>query len=55
MRIAVVGATGRIGAKLTENLLAKGHSVKAAFERRARPRCTCRERSRTVPWQLRHR
>ncbi|EHH03527.1 NmrA family protein [Agrobacterium tumefaciens CCNWGS0286] len=28
MRIAVVGATGRIGAKLTENLLAKGHSVK---------------------------
>ncbi|MGP4692519.1 NmrA family NAD(P)-binding protein [Agrobacterium cavarae] len=29
MRIAVVGATGRIGTKLTENLLAKGHSVKA--------------------------
>lgn len=29
MRIAVVGATGRIGAKLTENLLAGGHSVKA--------------------------
>jgi uncharacterized protein YbjT (DUF2867 family) len=29
MRIAVVGATGRIGAKLTANLLAKGHSVKA--------------------------
>lgn len=29
MRIAVVGATGRIGAKITENLLAKGHSVKA--------------------------
>lgn len=29
MRIAVVGATGRIGAKLTENLLASGHSVKA--------------------------
>lgn len=29
MRIAVVGATGRIGAKLTEKLLAKGHSVKA--------------------------
>lgn len=29
MRIAVVGATGRIGAKLTEDLLAKGHSVKA--------------------------
>lgn len=29
MRIALVGATGRIGAKLTENLLAKGHSVKA--------------------------
>ncbi|TBN19653.1 nucleoside-diphosphate sugar epimerase [Agrobacterium cavarae] len=29
MRIAAVGATGRIGAKLTENLLAKGHSVKA--------------------------
>ncbi|MGF6230789.1 uncharacterized protein YbjT (DUF2867 family) [Inquilinus ginsengisoli] len=29
MRIAVVGATGRIGAKLTENLLAKGHAVKA--------------------------
>ncbi|MBW6425650.1 NmrA family NAD(P)-binding protein [Rhizobium sp. XQZ8] len=29
MRIAVVGATGRIGARLTENLLAKGHSVKA--------------------------
>ncbi len=29
MRIAVVGATGRIGAKLTENFLAKGHSVKA--------------------------
>lgn len=29
MRIAVVGATGRIGAKLTENLLAKGHSIKA--------------------------
>jgi uncharacterized protein YbjT (DUF2867 family) len=29
MRIAVVGATGRVGAKLTENLLAKGHSVKA--------------------------
>ncbi|MBB4581511.1 uncharacterized protein YbjT (DUF2867 family) [Rhizobium aethiopicum] len=29
MRIAVVGATGRIGAKLTENLLTKGHSVKA--------------------------
>jgi uncharacterized protein YbjT (DUF2867 family) len=28
MRIAVVGATGRIGARLTENLLAKGHSVK---------------------------
>jgi uncharacterized protein YbjT (DUF2867 family) len=29
MRIAVVGATGRIGARLTERLLAKGHSVKA--------------------------
>jgi uncharacterized protein YbjT (DUF2867 family) len=29
MRIAVVGATGRIGAKLTENLLTKGHCVKA--------------------------
>lgn len=29
MRIAVVGATGRIGARLTEKLLAKGHSVKA--------------------------
>jgi uncharacterized protein YbjT (DUF2867 family) len=29
MRIAVVGATGRIGAKLTEKLLASGHSVKA--------------------------
>ncbi|TQN57147.1 nucleoside-diphosphate sugar epimerase [Agrobacterium tumefaciens] len=29
MRIAVVGATGRIGVKLTEKLLAKGHSVKA--------------------------
>ncbi|RKD35506.1 NmrA family NAD(P)-binding protein [Rhizobium sp. WW_1] len=29
MRIAVVGATGRIGVRLTENLLAKGHSVKA--------------------------
>lgn len=29
MRIAVVGATGRIGAKLTENLLTRGHSVKA--------------------------
>ena len=29
MRIAVVGATGRIGARLTENLLAKGHSVRA--------------------------
>ncbi|PZR57362.1 MAG: nucleoside-diphosphate sugar epimerase, partial [Stutzerimonas stutzeri] len=29
MRIAVVGATGRVGARLTENLLAKGHSVKA--------------------------
>jgi uncharacterized protein YbjT (DUF2867 family) len=29
MHIAVVGATGRIGAKVTENLLAKGHSVKA--------------------------
>ncbi|WP_333631305.1 NmrA family NAD(P)-binding protein [Agrobacterium cavarae] len=29
MRIAVVGATGRIGTKMTENLLAKGHSVKA--------------------------
>jgi uncharacterized protein YbjT (DUF2867 family) len=29
MRIAVVGATGRIGAKLTENLLTNGHSVKA--------------------------
>jgi uncharacterized protein YbjT (DUF2867 family) len=29
MRIAVVGATGRIGARLSENLLAKGHSVKA--------------------------
>lgn len=29
MRIAVVGATGRIGARLTETLLAKGHSVKA--------------------------
>ncbi len=29
MRIAVVGATGRIGANLPENLLAKGHSVKA--------------------------
>jgi uncharacterized protein YbjT (DUF2867 family) len=29
MRIAVVGATGRIGARLTENLLARGHSVKA--------------------------
>ncbi|RWB57140.1 nucleoside-diphosphate sugar epimerase [Mesorhizobium sp.] len=28
MRIAVVGATGRIGVKLTENLLAKRHSVK---------------------------
>ena len=29
MRIAVVGATGRIGAKLTDKLLAKGHAVKA--------------------------
>lgn len=29
MRIAVVGATGRIGARLTEKLLVKGHSVKA--------------------------
>jgi uncharacterized protein YbjT (DUF2867 family) len=29
MRIAVVGATGRIGARLTENLSAKGHSVRA--------------------------
>ncbi len=29
MRIAVVGATGRIGARLTEKLLAKGHAVKA--------------------------
>lgn len=29
MRIAVVGATGRVGAKLTEKLLASGHSVKA--------------------------
>jgi uncharacterized protein YbjT (DUF2867 family) len=29
MRVAVVGATGRIGSKLTENLLTKGHSVKA--------------------------
>ncbi|NLR97285.1 NmrA family NAD(P)-binding protein [Rhizobium sp. P38BS-XIX] len=29
MRIAVVGATGRIGARLTGNLLAKGHSVRA--------------------------
>lgn len=29
MRIAVVGATGRIGARLTGELLAKGHSVKA--------------------------
>lgn len=29
MRIAVVGATGRVGARLTENLLAQGHSVKA--------------------------
>jgi uncharacterized protein YbjT (DUF2867 family) len=28
MRIAVVGATGRVGARLTQNLLAKGHSVK---------------------------
>lgn len=29
MRIAVVGATGRIGAKLTRNLLAEGHDVRA--------------------------
>ena len=29
MRFAVVGATGRIGAKLTQNLLGKGHHVKA--------------------------
>ena len=29
MRIAVVGATGRIGSKLTETLLAHGHSVRA--------------------------
>lgn len=29
MRIAVVGATGRIGAKLTRTLLTAGHSVKA--------------------------
>ena len=29
MRIAVVGATGRIGAKLTDKLLAKRHAVKA--------------------------
>jgi uncharacterized protein YbjT (DUF2867 family) len=29
MRIAVVGATGRIGAKLTRNLLSAGHQVKA--------------------------
>ncbi|SKA24385.1 NmrA family NAD(P)-binding protein [Consotaella salsifontis] len=29
MRIAVVGATGRIGAKLTRTLLAQGHQVKA--------------------------
>lgn len=29
MRIAVVGATGRIGAKLTRNLLSAGHEVKA--------------------------
>jgi len=29
MRIAVVGATGRIGNRLIENLLTKGHSVKA--------------------------
>jgi uncharacterized protein YbjT (DUF2867 family) len=29
MRIAVVGATGRIGAKLTENLLTEGHCVRA--------------------------
>lgn len=29
MRIAVVGATGRIGAKLTRTLLAAGHQVKA--------------------------
>lgn len=29
MRIAVVGATGRIGAKLTRNLVAEGHEVRA--------------------------
>ena len=29
MRIAVVGATGRIGAKLTRTLLGAGHQVKA--------------------------
>jgi uncharacterized protein YbjT (DUF2867 family) len=29
MRIAVVGATGRIGAQLTRNLLSAGHQVKA--------------------------
>ena len=29
MRIAIVGATGRIGAKLTRGLLSAGHQVKA--------------------------
>src|SRR4051794_20698739 len=29
MRIAIVGATGRIGAKLTRKLLSAGHQVKA--------------------------
>lgn len=29
MRIAIVGATGRIGAKLTRSLLHAGHQVKA--------------------------
>lgn len=29
MRIAVVGATGRVGTRITQNLLSKGHSVRA--------------------------
>lgn len=29
MRISVVGATGRVGAKLTRNLLKAGHQVRA--------------------------
>ncbi|MBB5661838.1 nucleoside-diphosphate-sugar epimerase [Rhizobium leguminosarum] len=48
MRIAVVGATGRIGARLTENLLAGGHSVKALSRGLASIHLSRKELSRSL-------